>query len=387
MRIAFTLTRASDVGGVERQAHSVAQALLDAGHEVHFFAQKRDAGVDERIVFHRIPNPVKPLRATKVWLFDRMCQRAVRRAGPFDLVHGFAKTSRQDVYYDGSGCLADFQRYSIDRMPAGWRRSWRRISPHQRVVAAIERRRYTRGNFRRILAISELVRGQILSRHGLDQDEVETLYPGVDLERFRPGSEASRREVRRELGIPEDAPLLAFLGSDYRRKGLSTFLKSLTVLEGTHGLVIGREKPARQRFFAEQAQAFGVGWRSHFLGLQPDPGRWLAAADALLFPSHFDAFGSAVLEALACGIPAVVSLNAGAAELVADGKAGAVVADSTDAQAFARAVQPFLEPERRIEAGFLARQEAEKHPWSRHVKRVVRVYEELLADGGEAPRR
>jgi UDP-glucose:(heptosyl)LPS alpha-1,3-glucosyltransferase len=199
----------------------------------------------------------------------------------------------------------------------------------------------------------------------------------VDLERFQPGSEVQRREVRRELHIPDDAPLLAFLGSDYRRKGLSTFLKTLSHLDGAHGVVIGREKPARQRFFEEQAQAFGVGWRSHFLGVQPDPARWLAAADCLVFPTHFDAFGSAVLEALACGIPAVVSLNAGAAELVADGKAGAVVADPTDSGAFARAVLPFLEAERRIEAGFLARQEAEKHPWSRHVRRVLRIYEEL----------
>ena len=64
MRIAFTLTRASDVGGVERQAHSVARALLDAGHEVHFFAQKRDASVDERIVFDKeltVDDPAQPI--------------------------------------------------------------------------------------------------------------------------------------------------------------------------------------------------------------------------------------------------------------------------------------------------------------------------------------
>lgn len=117
MRVALTMTRASDVGGVERQAHSVARALLDAGHEVHVFAQRRDRGVDARIRFHRIPNPIGPwvpraskrsLRAAKVWLFDRLCARATLREGPFDLVHGFAKTSRQDVYYDGSGCLADY---------------------------------------------------------------------------------------------------------------------------------------------------------------------------------------------------------------------------------------------------------------------------------------
>lgn len=377
MRVALTMTRASDVGGVERQAHSVARALLDAGHEVHVFAQRRDGSVDPRIRFHRIGNPVRPVRALKVWLFDRLCERAVAREGPFDLVHGFAKTSHQDVYYDGSGCLADFQRYSIDTLPWAWQRRWRRASLHQHVVASIERRRYTRGNFRRILAISEFVRAQIQHRYGLTDEEVETLYPGVDLERFRPVDAAARRAVRAELGLPDDAALLVFLGSDYRRKGLPAFLETLVRLPRAHGIVIGRERPARARAHAERARVLGVSTRVHFLGVRPDPSRHLAASDCLLFPTRFDAFGSAVLEALACGTPAVVSAQSGAAELVADGKSGAVVADPTDAEALARAARPFLEPGRRAEAGRLARLEAERHPWERHVGRVLAVYEEL----------
>ena len=106
MRVAFTHPRASDVGGVERQAHSVALGLLEQGHEVHFFCQRSDSSVDPRIRIHHVPEPVRFLRATKVWLFDVSCRRAVEREGPFDVVHGFGKTSRQDVYYDGSGCLA-----------------------------------------------------------------------------------------------------------------------------------------------------------------------------------------------------------------------------------------------------------------------------------------
>ncbi len=387
MRVALTMTRASDVGGVERQAHSVARALLEAGHEVHVFAQRRDRGVDARIRFHRIPNPIGPwvprapkrsLRAAKVWLFDRLCARATLREGPFDLVHGFAKTSRQDVYYDGSGCLADYQGYSIDTLASGLQRHWRRASVHQRVVARIERARYTRGNFRRILAISDFVRDQILTRYGLSPDEVETLYPGVDLERFRPIEDAARAALRRELDLPETAPLLVFLGSDYRRKGLTAFLQALARLPQAYGLVIGRERPAKLRAYDQQAQALGVRSRVHFLGVQPEPGRYLAAADCLLFPTRFDAFGSAVLEALACGTPVVVSRCCGAAELVTEGSIGAVVADPTDPEALAGAARPFLAPRRRAELSRLARQEAERHPWQRHLERVLALYAELV---------
>src|SRR5262245_14021158 len=380
VRIALTHPRASDVGGVERQAHSVAQALLDAGHEVHFFCQRADASIDARITVHRISNPLRPVRWFKVWWFDRACERAVAAAGPFDLVHGFGKTSRQDVYFDGSGCLADFQTWSIDAAIASpWRRSLRRASPHQRVVARIERARYTRGNYRRVLAISELVRQQILTRYGLPPHDVERLYPGVDLERFTPDP-AAREHARRVLGVGDAAPLIAFLGSDYRRKGIGTLLAAVAQLPGAHAFVIGGERPERRAQLEGEARAAGLARRVHWLGLQPEPQRWLAGADLMLFPSRFDAFGSAVLEALACGVPAVVSRRAGAAELVTEGTTGPVV-DALHAGAARRAAaRPFLDPGRRAELRGLARESAEHHRWHRHVQRVLEVYRELLRE-------
>ena len=117
-------------------------------------------------------------------------------------------------------------------------------------------------------------------------------------------------------------PLVAFLGSDYRRKGIDTLLAALARLPGAHAFVIGGERAERRAAFESEARAAGLAARIHWLGVQPEPQRWLAAADLMLFPTRFDAFGSAVLEALACGVPAVVSRRAGAAELVTEGKTG-----------------------------------------------------------------
>jgi UDP-glucose:(heptosyl)LPS alpha-1,3-glucosyltransferase len=379
VRVALTHPRASDVGGVERQAHSIAQALLDAGHEVHFFCQRADANVDPRIAVHRVSNPLRFVRWFKVWWFDRACERAVAAAGPFDLVHGFGKTSRQDVYFDGSGCLADFQAWSIDgAIGPAWRRGLRRASPQQRVIARIERARYTPGNYRRVLAISELVRRQILDRYRLPPGDVERLHPGVDLERFAPDPGA-RAHSRRVLGIGDEVPLLVFLGSDYRRKGIATLFAALERLSGAHALVIGGERADRRAQLEDAARAAGLSARLHWLGVQPEPQRWLAAADLMLFPSRFDAFGSAVLEALACGVPALVSRNAGAAELIVEGKIGAVLDSLEDGAAWAAASRPFLDPARRAELRALARASAERRPWSEHVRRVLEVYEEVAS--------
>lgn len=378
MRVAFTHPRAGDLGGVERQAHSLAVALCDAGHEVHFFCERADAGVDPRIRLHVLRRWVRPVKSLKVWLFDARVRRAVAAAGPFDVVQGWGKTSRQDVYYDGSGCLADFQAYALGALPP-WRRPLRRASPYQRVVARIERARYTPGNFRRIVAISELVRQQILARHGLQPGDVEVLHPGVDLARFAPDP-AARAAVRAELLLDEDAPLLVFLGSDYRRKGLASLLAALPRLADAHVLVLGRDRHGDR--FRRLADVLGVAGRTHWLGLQPDPERWLAGSDCLVFPSHFDAFGSAVLEAQACGLPAVVSRRAGAAEVVIDGETGTLVDDPDDVAALAAAILPFLDPSGREQAGRAARAAAERRGWQRHCARMLEIYREVATTPG-----
>ena len=144
--------------------------------------------------------------------------------------------------------------------------------------------------------------------------------------------------------------------------------------------MIGGERPERRAQFESEARAAGLAARVHWLGVQPEPQRWLAAADLMLFPSRFDAFGSAVLEALACGVPAVVSRRAGAAELVTEGKTGSVLDALDDGAAWAAASRPFLDPARRAELRALARESAERHPWSHHVQRVLEVYRELLAE-------
>lgn len=373
LRIAFLHPRAGDRGGVERQIHGLAVRLVERGHELHCFCESWDDSVDPRLHLHRVRVRGRRVRFLKVWLFDRGCRRALRRQGPFDVIHGFGKTSEQDVYRDGSGCLADFQDYAL--AGARLRRALARLGPHQRVVARIERRRYRGGGARRVVAISERVRAQVLARHGLSPETVEVLHPAVDLERFAPWTEGRRRAAREALSLPAAAPLLAFVGHDYRRKGLDLALAALAQLPGAHLAVLGRDRRAAR--YRRLARRLGVAERVLFLGPQPAE-RLLPAADCLVFPSRFDAFGNAVLEAMAAGLPVVVSSRAGAAEAVVEGETGAVVRDAEDAAALAAAIRPYLDASLRAEAGRRARKEAERFSWEHQVERVLALYAGLL---------
>jgi UDP-glucose:(heptosyl)LPS alpha-1,3-glucosyltransferase len=370
MRIALVHPRASDLGGVEHKIHQIARGALDAGHEVHYVCERADASVDPRLVLHTFEIPARKIRALRVARFDRLARQALAANGPFDVVHGFGKTSRQDVYSDGSGCIGS-------RAP-GWRSLSPLATPRDRVVARIERHRFTPGNFRKIFAISNAVRRQILERYPLEEDDVELQYPGVDLARFRPRSGEACEKLRASLGVPADAPVIAFLGSEYRRKGLATLLQALARMPEAVALVMGRAHEPVLEAHVEQAQALGVADRCRFLGTRDDPERLLAAADVLAFPTRYDAFGRAVLEAMACGTPVVVSRAAGAAELVSP-EAGVLLDDPTDDEALEAALAPFFDPVRRASAGAEARRVAEAYPWKRHVGRVLEVYRSVGA--------
>jgi UDP-glucose:(heptosyl)LPS alpha-1,3-glucosyltransferase len=384
MRVALLHPRAARTGGVEGQIHELGVRLAEAGHEVHWICSTRDPRVDARLRCHRVPEPPGLLRAARPWVFDRLAQRALARFGPFDVMHGFGKTTRQDVYRDGSGCFADFQAGAFEGRGSGWRSALRRLGPQAIAAAAIERARYRPGACRFVLPISALVREQILRRYPLAPERVRVLHPAVDTARFSPRLAPSARPgVRAELALPAAAPLLAFVGGDFQRKGLPALLAALPLLPGAHALVLGGARPARLRRARELASALGVEGRVRFAGARPDPERLLAAADCLVFPSRFDAFGNAVLEAMASGLPVVVSRRAGAAEVVIPGRTGAVVDAPEDAPALAAAIRPFLDPLHRAEAGRQARQEAEQHGWETQLAFVLAVYREV----GEEKRR
>jgi glycosyltransferase involved in cell wall biosynthesis len=114
-----------------------------------------------------------------------------------------------------------------------------------------------------------------------------------------------------------------------------------------------------------------------FLGPRQDLERIYAAADALLLPTRYDAFGLVCLEAAACGLPVVTSAAAGAAELV--GKAGAIVSDPEDAAAFAEAMDRLSDAPLREKLGDIALGVAAANDWDAHVAKLRALYRRLTA--------
>lgn len=397
LRIAFCHTRLADAGGVEAYLFRLVHSLLRCGHEIDYFCARADAPIAHprfRVVL--VPQPRRPT-SVRVALFAVRSARAIaaaERLRRYDVVQGFGRTYHQTLYRDGSGCRADYREAYLDRVKRrGLSRTHYRLFPTDAVVQAIERRRYALLPPRAVIAISHFVREQILRRYPLDPLRVRVLYNGIDLERHHPRlREAGRAALLRAVGagapVAGAVRVLAFVGSDFGRKGLDLLIEALARLErrparrGWLVAVIGSDH--REEKWRREAARGGVADRIRFLGFRRDVPELLAGSDGLVLPSWFDAFGNVVGEAMACGAPVVASACCGGAEWVREGENGFVV-PRQDADALAQKLRALLEVGEPESLRAEARQTALAYPWDAHVDALLSVYREVAQSrGGDA---
>lgn len=146
---------------------------------------------------------------------------------------------------------------------------------------------------------------------------------GVDCDKFVPDPVA-RSEVRESLTIPQGVPLFLFLGRLNRDKGVldlaEAFLRHCQ--EGHEGwlLLVGPdEESLRPRIETTCAE---VAERIRFVDYTTTPERFMAAADIFCLPSYREGFGSVVIEAASCGVPAIGSRIYGVTDAIVDGETG-----------------------------------------------------------------
>lgn len=188
---------------------------------------------------------------------------------------------------------------------------------------------------------------------------------GVDTGRFNPArfAEQERLALRRRTGIPQEAPVLLFVGRITADKGvrelLDAFRKLKTAGSAAHLLFVGH-------FDSEIGGGAGITRRDiegvrdvHVAGFTQCPEMYMAIADILCLPSYREGFGTVVIEAAAMGVPTVGSDIYGLSDAVVNGETGMLV-PPRDAPALAGALSELLsDAGRRRQMGAAARQRAE----------------------------
>jgi UDP-glucose:(heptosyl)LPS alpha-1,3-glucosyltransferase len=369
MRVALVVERFEPSGGgVENAVWQIAHGLAKAGDEVHVIA--RSATRSGCVTLHRlrVASFWQPLRVVD---FSRKAGREVLDGGHgFDIVHGFSRTLHQDVFHAGGGSHSHYMARTYGKRGAALRRA----SPRHIALLELERRIFADAH-QTVQCVSEMVRAEISQRFDVSPKRMCVIPYGVDLERFdgERGRDAASQSLRDQLGAGV-ATVWLLAGSGWRRKGLDTALRALSTTRDAQAQlwVAGNDDPAPWQRLASRLQ---VSERVRFLGPRDDLERVYPAADGLLLPTRYDAFGLVCLEAAACGLPVLTSAAAGAAELV--GTAGVVIDDPEDAPAFADAMDRLSSAPRRRQLGEIARTIAAANSWDAHVEKLRALYRRL----------
>ena len=368
LRLAIVRQRYSVHGGAERFVARAVQAL-SARHalDVTLLAREKPAGIDGAWRFEKIDPPYLG-RVSRDRGFARAAQR---RFADFDLVQSHERVPGAAIFRAGDGIHAAWLEQEA-RLQGAAARALRAWSPFHRYLLAAEQAMFKHPALRMVICNSKIVRDDIARRFGLPQERFELVYSGVDTAHFHPQLAALRAAERSKLGIPAEAPVLAFVGSGFKRKGLAVALEAIASHPQVHLLVAGRDKhAARYRRRASQ--------RVHFLDVVEDMRRVYGAADAFILPTLYDPFPNACVEAMACGLPVFTSPLCGAADWISSSANGWIV-DALDVAGYRRALAGWLE--RRGEWPAMraaARAAAEPHTLAAMAAQLEALYTRLLS--------
>jgi len=364
-------------GGTENQFMALARTLDRTRFDVEFACLRRWGGFVEELEQRSIPlteYPVPTFRSvTALAQQARLARHIVRR--DIQIVHAY--NFYGNVFATPPARLvAPVTIASIrDRAP---------------YLTAMQKRvqRYACQFADCILVNADAVRDWLIGE-GYDASKISVIRNGVDLSRFDTAPPPA--QLRRELGLPDDTPLVGVISRLTRLKGLEHFLEAAAMVRSrvpnARFLIAGETSPMDREYLGElkqYAERCGVAKDVIFTGLRRDVPAVLSSLSVSAMPSLNEALSNVVLESMAAGAPTVATRVGGTPEAIVDGVTGVLVPPA-DSAALANAIVHLLQDTQlATHLGLAARARIVDHF---SVRRMVRSTEELYMELLERKRR
>jgi UDP-glucose:(heptosyl)LPS alpha-1,3-glucosyltransferase len=378
MRVALSFPGCHRRGGVERVMLECANYLASRGHETHVYSSDWDEkSMHEAVIRHHVPVRKRP-NIAQVTSFARGSSAALDGMKPRpDIIGGFGiSTPRSEVVWVQSVQKAWLEISGSQRDFKG--RLKQRLNLFHPLVLSMERRYYGGRKYRKLIALSDQVKDDLMRFYGVPAKDVVVIPNGFSPSEFSVARRNEQREaMRQKLGYGNTDKVVIFAANELERKGFGPLLRAIAALNDSsvHLLAVGRLNPLA---YASEIQRLGMTQRVQFTGPTSDVASYYSAADVFALPTQYEAWGLVIVEAMACGLPALTSRLAGASIAIDEGKTGQLLDDPADVQEISTKLSLLLQGKHASPE--VISDSVAQYAWSR----VLETYESVLTECARA---
>jgi UDP-glucose:(heptosyl)LPS alpha-1,3-glucosyltransferase len=302
-----------------------------------------------------------------------------------DLIHAITPIPEAHVYQPRGGLIQETFLRSLNRYKGVKRLIRRIIGPNarQREIRKMENLLAKKTDCR-FLAVSEYVQRQCIEHLHLPEERVEVIFNGVDLRRLPEISDASQRhELRRTMKIQDGQLAGTFLATNFKLKGLDVIVEATEVMKNRYPEHLAKFKfivagPDKIDPYLKRVTSMGLAENFAFFGPADDVASLLRASDFLIHPTWYDPCSRVVLEAMACGLPAISTRFNGASELLCRQECGLILSNPSDPEEMAENWIKLLDEKLRQRFSKNALAIRPRIGMDHHVDQLVNFYHNLL---------
>lgn len=359
MRVAFVLRHITEKGS-SKYAVEVIKYMQKNGHDVHVFANKWDKM--NSVHFHKIPVFSRNFFIREFLMMALSTIIVNLQRYKFNVVYSqpgrFFSPDIAGVHMCATGGIGNKPKNIEYRI-------WYEIE------------KFNLKKAKRIIAVSDSIKNELMKNYSVPEEKITVIHNGVNLSEFSLGNKKNiRLEIRKKYNIGKNEILLLFVGNPFSRKGLEYLLRALPFVKNVKLLIIGRYDDITP--YLKLSDSLGVRERVLYMDFVDKISDFFASSDIFVFPTLYEPFGLVVIEAMASGLPVVVSKCAGAAELIEDGNGGILLDNPKNPEEIAEKVNMLIKNKRlRSKISKQARKVVEEYAWDKVAEKWLEVFEEI----------
>lgn len=277
--------KSSKFGGAEVYLSRLSKALSDNG------------------VDHQIVNSIFP-KFLPSWLRIVLFNLQVCLTKREKLYFSLERIVCPDVYRAGDGVHKVF--LSIENKS--------KLNPLHPIYLFLERQCFN--NAKRIIANSNMIKDEIINTYSINLNKIDVVYNGIEPKKV--DYSHSFNKLSKEFNLNKGDPILLYVGSGFKRKGVEEFLEIIARLktENVQAFIIGKEK--NLEYYKQLSKDLKINKKVIFTGPRQDVDDFYTISDVFLFPTRYEPFSNVILEAMSSKNAVFTTKQNGAHEILGD---------------------------------------------------------------------